>query len=298
MYPKISIIIATHNRPKLLKKTLISLECQSFRDFEVLVCNDAGDRQAEIITKGFNKDFSIHYFWCKDKGGYCWAAAKNTGAKKAKGEYLLFMDDDILLPSDAVEKMYMWLISSAGRKEKFYVVPQARIYVKADIPDDLVRHAFGEIKKYSLNFSTTVSVGCTGMIYKNNFHKVHGFDEILFVGMQLGDTDFVKRLKGFLNVEGEVLPINVYHLDNDSFRYQRDIIACKRKLIAKKLINEKLEMMGFELKNGLPIRKYSNEYYENLLMDKRKLDKISWRLRKQMKLYDQPVNYKKIILRK
>ncbi len=66
--PKISVIIPTHNRPELLKKAVASVEAQTYRDFELIVIDDVDSRG----------------------GGW----ARNQGIRKAKGEYLAFLDDD------------------------------------------------------------------------------------------------------------------------------------------------------------------------------------------------------------
>jgi len=67
--PKISIIIPTRNRNSYLKKCLTSLINQTFKNFEVLVCDDGGtSKNTKLVAEKFNKYFPVKYFWNKDKG--------------------------------------------------------------------------------------------------------------------------------------------------------------------------------------------------------------------------------------
>lgn len=295
---KISIVIATRNRNELLEKTLVSLSNQTYKKyFEVLVCDDGGNSNTEDATNKFSKDLNIKYYWCEDQGGYCWAHAKNIGAEKAKADYLLFMDDDILIPRDGIEKMYQWMTRLPWRKNKYFLNPQSRLYVSYNFPNELIIKDFAKIKENHIeNYQNGVTLGCTGLISKHIFNKIGGFDEILFKGLQLGDTDITKRLEGFLGVLKKTLPIQVYHLDNDAFRDKRNIIAIQRKNIAKQLIREKIQMMGFKMQNldDMPKQdpdKKKEGFYNNLLSNKDKIDKISIILRKRLNLYDNDINY-------
>jgi glycosyltransferase involved in cell wall biosynthesis len=137
--PKISLIIATRDRIELLDKTLYSLTLQSYKDkYEVIVCDDGGTKNTKSFVEKYSSDLDIKYFWCEDQGGYCWAHAKNFGAKKARAEYLLFMDDDILLPHNGIEKMYKWIIRTPWRRNRYYVTPTKRLYVKSYISKSII----------------------------------------------------------------------------------------------------------------------------------------------------------------
>lgn len=85
--PKFSIIVPVYNVEKYIEKCLDSIEAQTFTDYEVIVVNDGTkdnsiklieDRKVKIITQQ-NQGLS---------------AARNTGVKHAKGEYLIFLDSD------------------------------------------------------------------------------------------------------------------------------------------------------------------------------------------------------------
>jgi hypothetical protein len=86
--PLVSVIVPTYNRPELLIRALESIAEQSFQDYEIIVVNDAGRGIYSLI-----KDFPrIRHKKHRKNSGL--AAARNTGAKEAKGIYVAYLDDD------------------------------------------------------------------------------------------------------------------------------------------------------------------------------------------------------------
>lgn len=94
--PKVSVIISTFDRPKLLPRALKSVLAQTFTDFECIVVHDADavpppSQTAFDETVGKDKRFRIialgrHHG--KD------TAPKNKGIQESKGEYIAYLDDD------------------------------------------------------------------------------------------------------------------------------------------------------------------------------------------------------------
>lgn len=101
----VTIIIPTYNRKELIRKTLLSLEKQTYpKDkFEVIVIDDGSvDGTEEIIFKLKNElKLDLSYFKQSNQGP---AAARNIGIRNAKGEYIYFVDDDIELNSTCLEE--------------------------------------------------------------------------------------------------------------------------------------------------------------------------------------------------
>ncbi len=91
----ISIVIPTYNRIHRIEKLIAALESQSYpKDrFEVLIVSDGGnDGTHEYLTRQLT-GFQLRPIFQENAGV---AAARNTGASNAKGDILLFLDDDIL----------------------------------------------------------------------------------------------------------------------------------------------------------------------------------------------------------
>ncbi len=89
---KFSIIVPVYNVEKYIDDCLKSIEKQTYDDFEVIVVNDGSpDNSQSIIDKYVKKDVRFKSY-IKKNGGL--SDARNFGVKKARGEYLLFVDSD------------------------------------------------------------------------------------------------------------------------------------------------------------------------------------------------------------
>lgn len=97
---KASIIIPTYNRAKILKECLEALGKQSVKDFEVIVVDDGGsDNTKEIVDSA--RGLKTRYFRQKHSQQ---GVARNKGIKKAIGEYIFFIGDDILPEKNWIEE--------------------------------------------------------------------------------------------------------------------------------------------------------------------------------------------------
>ena len=106
---KVSVLIPTYNRVNALIATLTSLTAQTFKDFEVIV-SDQSDSFAleDMLVKTIKRIFErrnnpIHFIQNLPKQGI--AQQRQFLLDNAKGEYSLFLDDDIILDPDALERM-------------------------------------------------------------------------------------------------------------------------------------------------------------------------------------------------
>jgi len=107
--PKISVISPTYNRAHLITRAVHSVLNQTYQDFEYIVVDDASTDNTEEVIKGF-KDERIKYIKHEKNRGP--SAARNTGIKAAKGEYIGFLDsDDEWLPEQAEKQVSKFLES-------------------------------------------------------------------------------------------------------------------------------------------------------------------------------------------
>jgi len=100
--PRFSIVIPVYNRPREIRRALRSCQAQSYREFEVLVIDDAStDGTCEAAQAC--SDGRISVVRHNHNRGVC--AARNTGVRRAHGEWIVFLDsDDEFLP-DALALM-------------------------------------------------------------------------------------------------------------------------------------------------------------------------------------------------
>ena len=92
--PKVTVIIPTLNRYTYLRDVLHDLEQQDYINFEVIVID-----QSEPFRNEFYESFNLDLNVIQQKEKALWLA-RNTAIKCAKGQYLLFFDDDSRVESD------------------------------------------------------------------------------------------------------------------------------------------------------------------------------------------------------
>jgi len=107
-----SIIIPVYNTPiSYLDQCLLSLVDQTFHDIEIILVDDgSGYEISEACNRYAEKDSRVKVIHQKNQGV---SAARNTGIKKASGEWIMFVDADDWLELDACEKLYERLKSKA-----------------------------------------------------------------------------------------------------------------------------------------------------------------------------------------
>lgn len=112
---KISVIIPAYNVEKYIEKSLKSIMNQTLKEIEVIVVNDGSkDNTASIIKKISKLDKRIILI---DKENEGVSKARNIGIRKAKGEYLAFIDGD-----DWIEKDYFEEVYKKAKKEDYEMV--------------------------------------------------------------------------------------------------------------------------------------------------------------------------------
>lgn len=94
--PLITICIPTYNRANYIGNAITSILEQTYKNFELLICNDSSTDNTEEIIRTF-KDKRITYIKNKKNSGYIYSMNKCT--KLAKGEWVMHLsDDDELFP--------------------------------------------------------------------------------------------------------------------------------------------------------------------------------------------------------
>ena len=124
---EISVIIPTYNRATMLVDAILSLASQDFESsqFEILVVdNNSRDNTKEVVEKSQaeHPSMQIRYISETRQGDYY---ARNTGAKYAKGKYLVFTDDDALFDAN-----YLSVIFDLFQKYPLVGVVGTRIAIK------------------------------------------------------------------------------------------------------------------------------------------------------------------------
>lgn len=131
-----SIIIPVYNRPEEIDELLTSLCTQSYTDFEVLVIEDGSTNTCKHLISKYSSTLNIQYFF-KENGGP--GDTRNYGAQLSKGEYLIILDSDCIIPKD-----YLMSINDKLQVDK----------LDAFGGPDRAHHSFTKTQK-SINYSMT-----------------------------------------------------------------------------------------------------------------------------------------------
>lgn len=95
MSPKVSIVMATYNRAQFIVETLIAIQNQTFLHWECLIIDDGGtDSTKELITTILEQDTRFQYSKRPDNYIKGLPGCRNYGLDVAKGECIIFFDDD------------------------------------------------------------------------------------------------------------------------------------------------------------------------------------------------------------
>ena len=92
---KYSIIIPVFNRPDEVDELLESLTRQTYADFEVVVVEDGSEVRCEEEVGRYRDRLDVHYFEKPNSGP---GQSRNYGAQRSRGEYLIILDSDVVLP--------------------------------------------------------------------------------------------------------------------------------------------------------------------------------------------------------
>jgi len=99
---KISVVIPTFNSEKTIVECLDSIFSQNFKFYEIIVIDDCStDRSISLIKQKYGKKVKI--FKNKKNEGAC--KTRNIGFSVAKGNYILFVDSDVILKNNCVKNI-------------------------------------------------------------------------------------------------------------------------------------------------------------------------------------------------
>ncbi|OGZ34760.1 MAG: hypothetical protein A2174_02340 [Candidatus Portnoybacteria bacterium RBG_13_41_18] len=228
--PQVTIIIPTFARPELLWRATESVLNQSFQDFEIIIVDDCREQSVENIAASF-KESRIRYIRHeKNQGG---AAARNTGIKNARGEFIAFLDDDDeWLPNKL--KAQMKEFEKTGDEVGFcFTAIEGVNEIKSetsDIPDGVADYYELALKRFK-GFLTSSLI-----VKKKVFEDVGYFDE-KFPSHQEADLiiRIAKKYKG-LGINEPLVRMNMMNHEQIGTSLSRRIAG--REMILQKYFDE------------------------------------------------------------
>ncbi len=92
---KYSVIVPVFNRPDEVRELLDSLTHQTYADFEVIIVEDGSNVPCKDVCSQYAGILSLQYYAKTNSGP---GQSRNFGAERARGEWFIVLDSDVVLP--------------------------------------------------------------------------------------------------------------------------------------------------------------------------------------------------------
>ncbi|MGZ7112142.1 MAG: glycosyltransferase family 2 protein [Halobacteriota archaeon] len=139
---KVSVVIPSYNRAHVIARSIDSALAQTYRDLEILIVDDGSTDETYNAVEPFFQYPQVRYFRHEKNKGH--QAARNTAIKKARGDYVAFLDSDdswipekIELQMSAISKKgpncaaltaMWWIEGDASKKTKYLKKYEGYVY--------------------------------------------------------------------------------------------------------------------------------------------------------------------------
>ena len=238
---KVSLIVLTYNAPDFLDLVIRSVAEQTQLPDEIIVTDDGSTNETKELVDRLSQELSltVRFLWQKDDG-FRASRARNKAAEVAKGDYLIFIDGDCVLPRYFIQShmvlseqgMFVTgnrvLLTKKGTEktlQKKMSLPKLSFlawgmwrvlgYVNRISPLLLRIKSFPRNRKGN---KWEGAKSCNLSLHKVDFVAVNGFDEA-FQGWGYEDADLSARLigNGCLRKDGRYFSpvIHLWHQENN-----------------------------------------------------------------------------------
>ncbi|TYR79761.1 glycosyltransferase family 2 protein [Priestia megaterium] len=220
----VSVVIPTYNRLYPLAELVESLSRQTYQNFEVIIVNDGGASVQEL--KKLYSFLHIDIVNVKKNVGH--VEARNIGVRRAKGEYIMLMDDDDLLVSSHIERMLKEL-ESADFVFSDVEIFDYDIVNNVRIPKKRTLFAYQYELEGMRKFSTYVP---SGSLYRRSLHESVGyFDKDVH---HYWDWDFYLRVAACFRIR-KLTAATVLYAFSDKGTNQSLLMTDTRKMYLNRL---------------------------------------------------------------
>lgn len=260
---KTAIVISTYNRPDALRIVMESIMNQTVLPDEIIIADDGSTGSTQDLINSYTKRFPrlISHVWHEDKG-FRLAAIRNKAMAKAKSDYIIQIDGDIMLHPRFVadhrsmaekgqyvagsramlSKTLTKKIINSGSYKQVLIYHQGVNNRLNAIRIPLVMKLLGSQEFSSKSYKKIK--GCHMAFWKEDLLKINGYNED-FEGWGSEDVELELRLINVglkrCNLKFGALQYHLYHPENSK----------DRELINENLVKETKEKKLIWCKNGI-----------------------------------------------
>jgi glycosyltransferase involved in cell wall biosynthesis len=231
-----SLIITTYNWPEALELVLTTAVKQSVQPNEIIIADDGSAKDTKLLVNTFSKKTSVPivHSWQEDDG-FRLSKSRNLAISKAKYEYVIVIDGDMLLHRDFIKD------HKKCAKRSVYV-QGSRALLQLEFSKNIIRtkeikwpSIFSNDVKNKLNtlrvpFLSAIFCkknnknmsrirGCNFSLFKEDIVKINGFNEE-FTTWGKEDSEFVQRLFNIgiyrNNLKFSALQYHLHHKEGDA----------------------------------------------------------------------------------
>lgn len=165
---KVSIILPVYNCEQYLKHSIISVQNQDYKNWELLIVNDGStDKSLEIAQHYAAKDERIKVIALEQNVGV--GAARNVAIAQADGRYMAFIDADDLWAKEKLSRQIVFM-----RKHNAALSHTASAYMNAD--GEIMSHGYTKVdeKINMVDYMNTSQIMMSSvMIDRQKIKEVH-----------------------------------------------------------------------------------------------------------------------------
>lgn len=226
---KISLIISTFNKPEYLIQCLKSILCLHEFPEEVIIADDGSGEETAQIIKQYKSLFSIPivHVWQKDDG-FRLSRSRNNGIIRSTGDYLIFIDDDIILHPSFISDhrrfakkncLYCGSRVRLGAEKTAETLKNSRNKFSIwenDLQsrENAIRIPFLHKIITGPNYTYKRMRGCHIAFWKDDLIRINGFDE-RYTSWGYEDSDVVMRMMHSgvtrVNLKWAAICYHLYH---------------------------------------------------------------------------------------
>jgi glycosyltransferase involved in cell wall biosynthesis len=239
--PKVSVIIPNYNYAKYIAETIDSVLAQTYPNLEVIVVDDGSKDDSLKILRSYGDKITV--IEQKNQGV---ARARNIGTAYSNGEYIAFLDaDDVWLPEKLERQMEKFF---ANEEIGFVHCSMTFISPNGDIIGENRNGMEGNVAGEFLRLrrGVVVGAGSTGIVKRNIFDEVGGFDTRLSTS---ADWDFCYRLARNHEIGFIIKPLVLYRIHNSNMHanikaMEHDMLLSFEKAFADEIPANRRECYG------------------------------------------------------
>ncbi len=203
--PLVSVVVPLYNQKRYLLPCISSIIKQTYRNLEIIIVNDGSTDDSLNRAKAIAKTDDRIFVYDKQNEGTSYA--RRDGYLRSNGKYIMFVDDDDLLPSSAVQTMVEqmegknldMIIGRVARK----LGPLVKSNAPGSFPVDEVVTNPELFNNYYIGFfqNTVFPINIWGRIYRKSIVD-HAYKETELFSSQMpcmaGDEYFNLKLFPYL----------------------------------------------------------------------------------------------------